>query len=71
MIRVTKGHQIKITCEAFGEKPLHLKWLKDGLDLDSLTEKKYVRVKLAGAKGTKFYPSFHWPFSSLAETTVN
>lgn len=42
MLRVTKGHQIKINCEAFGEKPLHLKWLKDGLDLESLTDKKYV-----------------------------
>ena len=42
MLRVTKGHQIKVNCEAFGEKPLHLKWLKDGLDLESLTDKKYV-----------------------------
>jgi Down syndrome cell adhesion protein len=35
VIRVSRGKPLTVSCEAFGEKPLHIKWTKDsGAEID-------------------------------------
>jgi Down syndrome cell adhesion protein len=40
LIRVIKGNTIRISCEAFGEKPLTIKWIRDRNDIDLISDKK-------------------------------
>jgi Down syndrome cell adhesion protein len=40
VIRVLKGDTIRMTCEAFGEKPLSIKWIRDRNDIDLISDKK-------------------------------
>ena len=40
MIRVVKGKPLKVTCDAYGKKPLHIKWLKDGMEIDTHPDTK-------------------------------
>ncbi|XP_074602199.1 cell adhesion molecule Dscam1-like isoform X2 [Brevipalpus obovatus] len=41
VIRIRKGNPMNISCEAFGEKPIYLKWLKDRIEIDALTNRRY------------------------------
>ena len=40
MIRVVKEKALKIPCDAYGKKPLHVKWSKDGMEIDSRSDPK-------------------------------
>ena len=40
MIRVVRGKNLKIPCDAYGKKPLHVKWSKDGTEIDSHVDSK-------------------------------
>lgn len=40
MIRVVRGKALKIPCDAYGKKPLHIKWSKDGMEIDSHSDPK-------------------------------
>lgn len=40
MIRVIRGKPLKILCDAFGKKPLHVRWSKDGMELDPNSDVK-------------------------------
>lgn len=40
VIKVVRGKPLKVVCEAFGEKPLNVKWSKDRLEIDPVTERK-------------------------------
>jgi hypothetical protein len=40
MIRVVKDKPLKIPCDAFGKKPLHIKWSKDGMEIGSPSDPK-------------------------------
>ena len=38
--RVQRGHHLQLECRAFGEKPLHIRWLRERLELNGL-DKRY------------------------------
>ena len=40
VIKVVRGKPLKVACEAFGEKPINVKWSKDRLEIDPVTERK-------------------------------
>lgn len=40
LIRVVRGKPLKIPCDAYGKKPLHIKWSKDGMEIDSHSDHK-------------------------------
>ncbi|RWS03186.1 cell adhesion molecule-like protein, partial [Dinothrombium tinctorium] len=44
VIKVRKGEPLKIMCEAFGEKPIDIKWIKDKIEIDSIVERKRLTI---------------------------
>ena len=38
-VRVHRGDPLKMTCEAFGERPMSISWNKDGVDVERVNSK--------------------------------
>ena len=43
--------QLELTCEAYGSLPLDIDWLKDGIILQNLTERRVITVENGGGFG--------------------
>uniref|UniRef100_T1K8A2 Down syndrome cell adhesion molecule n=1 Tax=Tetranychus urticae TaxID=32264 RepID=T1K8A2_TETUR len=42
VMRVKIGEMVNISCEAFGEKPINIKWLKERTEIDFLSDRRYT-----------------------------
>ena len=38
-VRVHRGEHLKISCEAYGERPMSIAWNKDGVDVEMISSK--------------------------------
>ena len=43
--------QLELTCEAYGSPPLDIDWLKDGIVLQNLTDRRLITVENRGPFG--------------------
>lgn len=44
-LTVKKGNELRLTCDAFGEKPMSISWSKDRIPFDPSNEPRYHLVK--------------------------
>jgi len=48
---VRKGHEARLRCEAIGDKPLTITWMKDKMPFNIRDESRYELIETATAEG--------------------
>lgn len=51
LFRVEKGAPLRLSCTAYGEKPLTIRWLKERVEINPLLEKRYIVTEKETADG--------------------
>ena len=51
LFRVEKGSPLRLSCTAYGEKPLSIRWLKERVEINPLLEKRYIVTEKETADG--------------------